>query len=579
MLFNDEELLQYYYSLNKFYLDTIPNAIFIDDVFPIGINKGNTKAFFVFSNKVDKNIEFLHYIDNCYNGGISLQVPDITINNFRIGNYNSLAEFMSSQTRPNLILGILLISCSAIFFVVNLLLFINKKTCKHDGFLVLGIYFISLVFAAIFLKNIQLLFSPICLLICSLLVIFISIVFFLRCGQKNTGDKRLFKEKVILMISYTDTNKRSSTSIRINNFRKILINNGFRVFNIDFSDNKNIDNFQYGIKGKNKMFNFFFAFAKYKKILKQLIPLYDIKNAYIYSPLPFFASLSVISVLKRNGITVIHDVTEFKNFSEMEIKKPSWFIFANILYNKHLVVRKDKVICISKYLEHYFSERGIETVLVPPIFYFEGKTQKPSNKTPVFGYLGNPGKKDNLINCLLAFKNIKNSLNVNFLIKLYGISNQKLIDFIRNDSLLSKIVEINGYVSGKEIELAYRKIDYIFFLRDSNKRFAKAGFPSKLVEASFNGVPAITNKSSDLSDYYKDGKDIFFVAENTVESFENKVSDILLKKINIKSCNVFRTAYSNFDIRLYEDRVISLFSYKDNCDKTVLYEVKVWVIF
>jgi glycosyltransferase involved in cell wall biosynthesis len=84
-----------------------------------------------------------------------------------------------------------------------------------------------------------------------------------------------------------------------------------------------------------------------------------------------------------------------------------------------------------------------------------------------------------------------------------------------------------GSVNNSEVTKAYAHADFAVLLRDSDARFAKAGFPTKVSESLWHGVPVLANYSSDLAMYLTDGLDSIEVKGKSASAFSMAVSQAL----------------------------------------------------
>ena len=75
----------------------------------------------------------------------------------------------------------------------------------------------------------------------------------------------------------------------------------------------------------------------------------------------------------------------------------------------------------------------------------------------------------------------------------------------------------HGRLSHRETLEKIAQSDFSILLRP-DRRYANAGFPTKLVESLASGVPVITNRTSDIGEYVRDGKEGFLLADSSVEA-------------------------------------------------------------
>lgn len=109
----------------------------------------------------------------------------------------------------------------------------------------------------------------------------------------------------------------------------------------------------------------------------------------------------------------------------------------------------------------------------------------------------------------------------------------------------------------------YAESDYSVLLRDEDKTFAKAGFPTKISESMTFGVVPITNLFSNLSDYL-DNENAIIVnghkEENFVEAINSSINEV--DSLSKRKKNAIMTAQKAFNIETYKDELLSLINDK-----------------
>ena len=115
-----------------------------------------------------------------------------------------------------------------------------------------------------------------------------------------------------------------------------------------------------------------------------------------------------------------------------------------------------------------------------------------------------------------------------------------------------------GRITRTEVLKELTNAHFTVLLRDANARYAKAGFPSKVVESLSTATPVICNLSSDLSKYLKDNVNSIIIESNSSLEIEKAIKRIVtlseddLKKMQL---NARYTAENSFDYNLYEDKI------------------------
>ena len=220
------------------------------------------------------------------------------------------------------------------------------------------------------------------------------------------------------------------------------------------------------------------------------------------------------------------------------------------------------MIAISSYLQNIFNNRGMKCIRVPFLFESakkidaEKKEELTSNNKKIkFIYAGHPSKKD-LINEIvngiaLLSDDYLNKIEFN----LIGMSRNQLLDngiSIETLDKIKKVLIVHGKINHSEVEKVYKTSDYSLLVRDEEKVFSQAGFPTKIAESLFYCTVPITNLTSDLNLYLKDeqnsiiingrnSSDVKLAIERAVNKYDKifvlreNASDTLEKELSVES--------------------------------------------
>jgi glycosyltransferase involved in cell wall biosynthesis len=292
-----------------------------------------------------------------------------------------------------------------------------------------------------------------------------------------------------------------------------------------------------------KILKYLFYFTMGKKTIKWLDSLEKKPSAIIlysgYSP--YF--LRLLPWCKRNNIPLIFDAVEWYD-------PPTLFqgIINPYYWNIELAMRflspkAKNIIAISKYLESYYQSEGCHTVRIPPtldVVNTETRSDVADSSLIKLGYTGSPGHKDLLNNVLTALCDL--DINGKRLhLKIAGITTEQLLNYpaLKNLNLteLPACMKCFGVVSQTEALKIIKDADFSVLLRP-NKRYAKAGFPTKFVESLTVGTPVIANHTSDLADYLIDEKTGVVCADEQVESLKAGLERI--QKLDIAQLKMMR---------------------------------------
>ena len=144
-------------------------------------------------------------------------------------------------------------------------------------------------------------------------------------------------------------------------------------------------------------------------------------------------------------------------------------------------------------------------------------------------------------------------LYIQHLIKNCGISGQLL-------DACSGFLELHGRKKRDEVLRMLASADFVQLIRDPEMRYAKAGFPSKVVESLAHATPVFCNLSSDLGDYLCDGENALIAASHNPKDLALALRRGLALTPQQKEqmdAAAFNTAKEHFDYRNHVDSVQS----------------------
>ena len=118
------------------------------------------------------------------------------------------------------------------------------------------------------------------------------------------------------------------------------------------------------------------------------------------------------------------------------------------------------------------------------------------------------------------------------------------------------MLQIYGRVSRKEVIEKMSIADFVVLPRNAELRYAKAGFPSKVVEALSNATPILCNLSSDLGEYLIDGENAILAKDHEPDSLAEAIYRAMQltgdDKRRMSEC-ARDTAEKFFDYRKYSE--------------------------
>lgn len=218
----------------------------------------------------------------------------------------------------------------------------------------------------------------------------------------------------------------------------------------------------------------------------------------------------VSSFCRRRSIPLIGDVCEWYDPCQMNYGRlnPSYSVFCLIFH--YFLPRFRNLIVVSKLLERHFEGHGRNVMRIAAPFDL---SQIPCiDHTPrdrlVLMYAGSPGRKDLLREMLVALASLAPDERSRIEFRLLGPTKKELVRLLGKSlgllALLGDTVKPLGRVPREQVLDAVQEAHFTVLLRP-DKRYANAGFPSKVAESLAAGAPVFLNFTSDLGEYLGDG--------------------------------------------------------------------------
>lgn len=229
-------------------------------------------------------------------------------------------------------------------------------------------------------------------------------------------------------------------------------------------------------------------------------------------------------------------------------------------------VKMRNIIAISSLLSDYYSSKKCNVITIPTIVdmneYANVHYDEDVRKNIVIAYAGSPARKDYIGNAIIALtlldENERKAIEMHF----YGADIESFRIAGLSAELLEKVrdnVVYHGRVPYESVKNAIGNADFTILLRP-NKRYANAGFPTKVGESMACGTPIIGNITSDLGKYYIDGKNAVVCEDETPEACANAIKRCIA--LSVKERKNMReeakdTANIFFNYERYSEGLIS----------------------
>lgn len=275
---------------------------------------------------------------------------------------------------------------------------------------------------------------------------------------------------------------------------------------------------------------------------------------------------------RKHNIRLIHDSVEWYSPEQFRHGRFSLPYILKEKYNTKWIDKQFSVIAISTFLEAHFKSRGIKVVRIPVIMDISEMPceKRTAEDKTVFLYAGSPGKKDYLAEIIKGFTLLPQELLTRAELQLLGISKEQLTTLCGvEESIidrLGKTLVCLGRVPREEVLNRLAAADFTVLLRSETQRYAKAGFPTKVVESLSTATPVITNITSDLGMYLKDGYNSIIAEDCSPAAFSkalDKAISLSSEEKKLMYTNARKTSEDYFDYRLYNQKISGLLNKED----------------
>lgn len=307
-----------------------------------------------------------------------------------------------------------------------------------------------------------------------------------------------------------------------------------------------------------RLYNFIFMGSSTIKYLKT-INTSSIDTIIAYNA-PSIFLLKLNKFCKKNNIQLILDCTEWYNYNHLTGGKFGPLAIDTSIRMNLINSYIGKLIVVSRYLSEFYKNKVTDLIEIPFLIdmnlNLKNSLHNKIFKQPVkLVYIGSPGKKD-------KFEIIFNSLNkinkddILFTLDIYGITKEDYLNInnsFNKEYLDNEYIIFKGRINQDKVDDVYKNYHFSIILRP-NERYAKAGFPTKLVESFSNGVPVLASNVGDLPIYVKNDFSGYII-----DSLDEKVLERVLNKI----LSLNQDSYINMAVNSY-NLALNKFYYKNN---------------
>lgn len=230
-------------------------------------------------------------------------------------------------------------------------------------------------------------------------------------------------------------------------------------------------------------------FRELLKYIKEINP----KIIILYNP-TFSLENKLYRKAKQMDIRIFVDVTEWYEYRRNDTFNKRFIAKSVDKRIKKLDQDMDGIIAISQYLVDFYTKKKANVIYIPPIMLECPNVNVHINEIKECIYAGSPKQKDNIYNVISAVLKLnKNKINIK--LKLIGITYEELMSYYRceKEYLSTSGILCYGRLMHKDVIEILKNADFSFLFREP-KRYAKAGFSTKLSECISLGIPILCNR-------------------------------------------------------------------------------------
>ena len=359
----------------------------------------------------------------------------------------------------------------------------------------------------------------------------------------------------VVLLSNFELPDSCANATRVNAFAKMLIQSNFEVemLGVAYRQIETLDGTYKGINYHMSHANDFKGVQAYRRtkqldkdIYKYLSSLHKEReyDAIIISNIYYDFSFSLIKLSKKINVPlIVNEVEWYEKDNELfEGMLGKIRFIQNRIALRYIHKSMHNVIAISSFLGDYYSKKGCRVIVMPTLLDIQeyADISYSTKEKLVMAYAGSPAKKDYIANVVKAIMLLSYDERKKVELHIYGIQSGDLIRLGISKKEF-KNVENNVFCHGR---IPYEKVkqyigrgDFTILLRP-NKRYANAGFPTKVGESMASGTPVIANITSDLGKYIIDGETGIVCKDETPVS----AAEAIRKAINLSVQDKLRMA-------------------------------------
>lgn len=362
-------------------------------------------------------------------------------------------------------------------------------------------------------------------------------------------------------------------------YSKILTELGYKTFLIGYDwrkedisqykqDNIECINIGFRVREKKIWQRIFERTKKVKKSINKYQTIYSEASIIIYLGDECGKVFFSIKKINPRAITIcqICEWYNFRRIFEGTSCVKDFFIrthrfIQNCSTRSFILVKNRNILTVSRLLKERYEQRKCICLQIPNLVSTEVSkiVQKDTNKL-LFGYFGSPGihnNKDLLNKIIYGIDLLTNDERSRIQFDIYGVTDSFLKKNceIPQDLLvrLKDCIFAHGKIEKKQIKSIIQNFDFTLLLRADNYSM-NSGLSSKMSESMSNGVPLITNLTSNMGDYIQDGYNGIVCMDSSPLAMAEGIRKALAlsnKELYEMKCNSLISAKKFFNYKTY----------------------------
>ena len=224
---------------------------------------------------------------------------------------------------------------------------------------------------------------------------------------------------------------------------------------------------------------------------------------------------------RRRRVPLIVDIVDWYAVTDVSGLGPKLFCALNDLWFMRYAARRcDGALVASRLLERHFRSLHVPTLMVPAVVGALGNPLQSADGQLTVTYAGTPGRREaRVISNLGRLAREGELAELGVRVKMVGIPSP------REPSAGSWLgIEYFGRLSRKQTLDLVSRSTFTVLQRPPDRRFAQAGFPSKVAESLLLGVPVITNLTGDIQEYLTDRQNAIVLGSEDYDALRDGIA-------------------------------------------------------